>query len=705
MIKAADIMLSNPSFVYADDTICQARVVAGHDKISGILVVDRSEAYVGILNKTLINQEHLPVNAPVSNYVDSSVTPLFASDPVSVIAKVTLEYPSAVLPVLSGEGKPVGVIPDPQFLKDILNDAIKSLSAVVVNVDLTDYGMIVINDEGKIVYFNVSAESILGMKGKNLYGIHVNKVIHDSRLCEVVRKGQPQLMKKLQADGVTLCSNRFPLYKGNEIIGAVGIFKDISENELLLQNMRDLRGLNLDMVGVLESMNDGIVVMDDRGKVIRINSAYESITGLTANQILGENIDFLIGRGCMPALVFPTALEKTKTFNVIKTIGGRDFLIVASPAFGSEGKLIRIVVILKDIDYLNELILNLRATKGLALRCCTQSVAPKNRISQEDMVANSLAMRRVVSLAHKIADVDSNVLITGETGVGKEIVARAMHKCSNRTEGPFIKLNCGAIPEALLESELFGYESGAFTGAKKDGKVGLVELADCGTLFLDEVGDLPMNLQIKLLRVLQEREVMRVGGTKYKKVDFRLITATNRDLEELVKGNLFREDLFYRLNVIPVFIPPLKDRKEDIVPLIMFFLNKFNKKHGLNKKLSSEVIQSLLKYDWPGNIRELENTVERLMVTSDGSIISINDLTNRGLREKGPVVREDRSSPKVLVNVMEETEKKLVYEAVQLCKTTREMSKILGISQSAVVKKMKRYGITKPLEVNLSEKS
>lgn len=703
MIKAADIMLSNPSFVYVDDPICQARVVAGHNKIKGILVLDRSEAYVGILNKALINQEHLPVNAPVSNYIDSSVTPLFASDPISAVAEIPLESSCTVLPVLSREGKPVGVIPDPQFLKDILHDAIKSLTSVVINVGLTDYGMIVINDEGKIVYFNVNAESILGMKGRNLYGIHVNKVIHDSRLCEVVRKGQPQYMKKLQADGITLCSNRFPLHKGSEIIGAVGIFRDISENEQLLQNMRNLRGLNLDMVGVLESMSDGIVVMDNRGKVIRINSAYETITGLSANQILGESVDFLIERGCMPALVFPTVLEKTKTFNVIKTIGGRDFLIVASPAFGSEGRLIKIVVILKDIDFLNELILNLRVTKEQAPRC-SQSVTPRDRISQEDMVATSLAMRRVVSLAHKIAHVDSNVLITGETGVGKEIVARLMHKCSNRMEGPFIKLNCGAIPESLLESELFGYESGAFTGAKKDGKMGLVELADGGTLFLDEVGDLPMNLQIKLLRVLQEREVMRVGGTKCKKVDFRLIAATNRDLEELVKGNLFREDLFYRLNVIPVFIPPLKDRKEDIVPLIMFFLNKFNKKHGLNKKLSSEVIQSLLNYDWPGNIRELENTVERLMVTSDGAIISINDLTNRGLREKGPVVRESRSSSKVLVNVMEETEKKLVYEALQLCKTTREMSKILGISQSAVVKKMKRHGITKPQEANLSEK-
>ena len=316
------------------------------------------------------------------------------------------------------------------------------------------------------------------------------------------------------------------------------------------------------------------------------------------------------------------------------------------------------------------------------------------RMRNTHWIAGSKAMRRVVSLVQKVAKVDSNILIMGETGVGKEMAARSVHNCSRRMDGPFIKLNCGAIPEHLLESELFGYESGAFTGAKKEGKIGLIELADCGTLLLDEVADLPITMQVKLLRVLEERLVMRVGGTKSKKVDFRLIAATNKNLEQMVKKQKFREDLFYRLNVIPVVIPPLRERKEDIIPFILFFLDKFNKKYDMAKEISPEVIQSLLKYEWPGNIRELENTIERLMVTTDSNIIQIEEMKqNTGINIVGSF--EDEKSSKALGTVLEETERNLIYQAFRNCKTTREMADVLGISQSAVVRKIKKYGFSK----------
>jgi PAS domain S-box-containing protein len=701
MIKVRDLALSNPSFVYLDDTIAEARVIARHSRIKGFPVLNRNGSFVGVVDSSLVCRGHVAAHSSIGPYVDSAIRPLNAKDPVSVIEGLSLEATATILPVISEEGNLVGIIPDPVFLKDVLPGIVESLLSVVIegNLDIADYGMIVIDDEGNIVYFNSNAENILGMKGKEVYGVHINKVVHDSKLSEVVKKGQPQLKRKLQADRITLCSNRFPLYKGSEVIGAVGIFKDITENERLLKNVRNLRAVNLEMTGILESMNDGVIVMDNSGKVIRTNSAYEFLSGLTAIQILGEDVNYLISRGSLPSLVASEVLEKKKHLSLIETVRGRDCLCIANPIVDCEGKLIRIVVVMKDIDHLNELILSLQMTQELASRYFEESETFKERIARQDMVATSLAMKRVLSLAHKVAQVDSNVLITGETGVGKEVVARAIHRCSNRMDGPFIKLNCGAIPEPLLESELFGYESGAFTGAKKEGKPGLIELSDGGTLFLDEISDLPMNLQVKLLRVLQEREVMRLGDTKYKRVDFRLIVASNKDLEDLVKQRLFREDLYYRLNVVPVFIPPLRDRREDIVPLTVFFLNKFNKKYGMAKKLSPEVIQELLEYDWPGNIRALENTIERLVVTSDSNIISINDL-----REKTPVNGVNKSPSKVLVDVVEETEKKLICEALQQCKTTREMAKILGISQSAVVKKMKRYGIAKLPDANLVEK-
>lgn len=697
LIMVRDIMLPNPPFLYVNNKVRHARVIFTHSRFKSLPVLHKNGGIAGVLDKKLVMQEHLPADAKLENYINTSVKPLKEYQPISVLNDMEITGETFILPVVSVDNSLVGLIPDPGFFRDVLSDIFKwSKSTALTNQKELDlYGMIIINDDGEILCFNGNAEKILGIKAKDIYGIHVNKVLHESRLCEVVKKGHTYLKAKMQADQVILCTNRFPLYKEDTIVGAVGIFEDISENERLNESLKSLRGLNLEMVGILESINDGIVLFDNNGIIIRTNSAVESIFGLSANQILGMNSDFLHESGCFPSVLVWQVMETKRPIHVIENIKGRGFLVMGRPIFDSHGKLLKIIVIMKDIYYLNELILNLQLTQELASRYCYDLAKDEKQNEQDNMVAQSMAMRRVVSLAHKVAKVDSNVLITGETGVGKELVAKAIHNCSLRMDGPFIKLNCGAIPEPLLESELFGYEAGAFTGAKKEGKRGLIEMADGGTLFLDEVADLPLNLQVKLLRVLQERECMRVGGTISKKVDFRLIAATNKNLDNMVKQNSFRDDLFYRLNVVPVVIPPLRERKEDIVPLVIFFLNKFNKKYGLSKKLSPEVIQSLLKYDWPGNIRELENTIERLVVTSDSSLIQIEEMKENTAIEVASADFSDDIGPKCLTEILDETEKNLIIKAVQHYKTTREMADGLGISQSAVVKKMKKYGITR----------
>ena len=308
-------------------------------------------------------------------------------------------------------------------------------------------------------------------------------------------------------------------------------------------------------------------------------------------------------------------------------------------------------------------------------------------MAKDKIILKSESMKQVVKLAIKVARVDSSVLITGETGVGKEVLARVVHKHSCRVNGPFIKLNCGAIQAELVESELFGYEAGAFTGARREGKLGLIQLADGGTLFLDEIGDLPLNLQVKFLRVLQEREIQRVGGVETKEVDFRLIAATNKSLQDLVKQKKFREDLFYRLDVVPMTIPPLRERKEDILPLALFFLNKFGQRYGLSMRISPEVIEVLLNNDWPGNVRELENTIERLLVTSD------TDVATDHLINKSSNSKDYGKSRLNLREILDQTEKHFILQAFEQCKTTREMAEVLGISQSTVVKKMRKYDI------------
>ena len=308
------------------------------------------------------------------------------------------------------------------------------------------------------------------------------------------------------------------------------------------------------------------------------------------------------------------------------------------------------------------------------------------------IIAYSVEMGKVLHLAGKVAQVTTTVLILGESGVGKEVVARFIHNASLRRNGPFVTINCGAIPQNLLESELFGYEAGAFTGAKREGKPGMIEIASLGTLFLDEISDLPLDLQVKLLQVIQERRLTRVGGIKPVEVDIRIIAATNRDLAKMVEKGEFRADLFYRLNVVPVVIPPLRHRRDDVIPLIYHFLEKHNRAHGYNKTISRNTREVLTRYPWPGNVRELENLIERLVVTVEGEEITVHDLPAY-IKGEG-----DTGSIKVVVKgimplreAVEEVERQIIKYAQEEHETTYEMAEALGVNQSTVVRKIKKY--------------
>jgi len=298
-------------------------------------------------------------------------------------------------------------------------------------------------------------------------------------------------------------------------------------------------------------------------------------------------------------------------------------------------------------------------------------------------------MRERVETALQLAQVDSNVLILGETGVGKELLAQMIHRASKKSQLPFVRVNCAAIPVPLLEAELFGYESGAFTGALREGRKGLFELAEGGTLFLDEIGELPLSVQPKILRAVQDREIMRVGGKKAIKLDVRILAATNRNLENMVKQKEFREDLYYRLNVVPIFLPPLREHPEDIQPLTEAFLEQFNQQFGYRKWIHPEVVRKLKDYDWPGNARELQNLIERLVVTTREDQISIESL-HRCFPLKDSIKGEKRSCLKAM---LENEERRMLEETWRIARSTRKVSALLGISQSTVVKKLNKYGI------------
>jgi len=315
---------------------------------------------------------------------------------------------------------------------------------------------------------------------------------------------------------------------------------------------------------------------------------------------------------------------------------------------------------------------------------CPRKGSRSGQKDHELIIGSDPRILRIIEIIHRIAPFDTTVLLTGESGVGKNCYADMIHSLSLRRQEPYVAINCGAIPENLLESELFGYEKGAFTGAKLNGKNGLIETAHRGTLFLDEIGDLPLHMQVKLLKVIQERRITRIGGTKEKEIDFRLIAASNRDIPALVETGTFRKDLFYRLNVIPITIPPLRERTDDIVQFVNYFTVKYNEKYNKSHVFSDQAIELLKTYSWPGNVRELENVVERVILTADSYVITKDMLPTNFHFD--PI-----NDNKTLKEILEDMEKKVILETYKKYGTTTKAADVLGISQASVSLKLKKY--------------
>ncbi|MEB3103859.1 sigma-54 interaction domain-containing protein, partial [Ferviditalea candida] len=406
-----------------------------------------------------------------------------------------------------------------------------------------------------------------------------------------------------------------------------------------------------------------------------------------------ENINLLrevVEEGIVSRSVTLEVLTTKKPTTIVQSVRGKEVLVTGNPVFDEKGELINVVTNIRDISELNTLKQDLEKTKALTEKYYSELTMLRQKADESiGMVAHSAEMQQIVSLASRVAQVDSTLLILGESGVGKEVIARLIHEQGNRKKGPFIKVNCGAIPRELLESELFGYEAGAFTGANRRGKQGMFELANNGILFLDEVGELPLDLQVKLLHVLQDREVTRVGGTKSVQVNVRVISATNRDLNQMVKEGTFRQDLYYRLNIVPIRIPPLRERTADIIPLAYFFLHRMNQKYGMQKKLSFDLLNNLKNYPWPGNIRELENFIERLIVITEEDEISYEHVPSEMFSREEQTLEIDRP----LKQIMRDVEREILSRSLKKYKTTRKTASALGIDQSTLVRKIQRLNI------------
>lgn len=459
--------------------------------------------------------------------------------------------------------------------------------------------------------------------------------------------------------------------------------------------------LEITFSAMIDSLSDGIFMTDSDGCSIGYNEAFLRITGLP-NDILGRNVSELLEEDLISDSVTIEAIRcRQRVSKIIIYPSGCEALVTGNPAFDEHGKLTTVVCVVRDLSELNGLKDELKRSKMLNKHYqeILRNFGPSLNVAQDKIIVRDPKMQGILDMVPRIADSDATVLVSGESGVGKGLIASLIHEQSSRVvKGQFIKVDCSAIPSALVESELFGYERGAFTGARREGKPGLLEMANHGTVFLDEIGELPLFLQVKLLNVLQDRKIQRVGATHPVPVDIRIISATNRDLEKMVEAGLFRQDLFYRLNVVPIVIPPLRDRKEDILSLALSFLDRFSQRYQRSLNLAPEAMDCLYEYSWPGNVRELENTMERLVVLNQNGVIKREDLPEK-IRRASPIAflaDPDQITDKEILplkTVVAITERKMIEKAIEFNDRLGPTAQALGIDVSTLLRKCKKLGI------------
>lgn len=460
----------------------------------------------------------------------------------------------------------------------------------------------------------------------------------------------------------------------------------------------ELESIKDQLTAILESSYDGIYITDGEGRFLNINDRLMSIIGCEKENAIGTYAQDLVKEGILNKSVVEMVIDSKERTTINQSLKGKtikEIMVTATPILDKDGEIKYIVANVRDMTDLTHMENECNKAKSLSRQYYSELIGERGYV--ENIIAESTEMKRVIQLAYQVAQVDSNVLLEGESGTGKDVIARFIHEMSPRNKAPLISINCAGIPETLLEAELFGYEEGSFTGAKKGGKVGLIELADGGTLFLDELNSLPIGLQGKLLRVIETYDIKRLGSRQSKKINFRLVAMTNKNLRNLVSKGLFRKDLYFRVNTIPIVLPPLRRRKKDVVPLALHFLKYFNKKFNYNKDLSASTLKYLEAYNWPGNVRELKNTIERLIVMTDNDLITEKDLPNEIIGSFGSnkfqIIIRDIVPLKELTDA---AEAKLIKLAMERFHTTREAAKALKISQTSVVRKVNKLSEKNP---------
>jgi PAS domain S-box-containing protein len=560
-------------------------------------------------------------------------------------------------------------------------------------LDASHNGIVMINADGRVLAYNQAATRMLQNGGPAPLGRHFAEVHPETwpDMKHILETGQPQIGKQIRLNQATIIANRNPVRDNGRVTGVISVFQDISEYEAIISELQGYRRLHRQFEAIFESSADGLYVTDGRARTIRVNSAYERITGLTRDELVGRNMAELVRAGVFDVSVTLEVLRQGGPMTIMQKVkSGKQVMVTGTPIYDEAGEVALVVTSVRDITELNELKARLEEARRLSSRYY-QALLEQDSLEHvfNKMVVKSTAMQRVVQRAVKAAGADNTILLQGESGVGKSMLARIIHQASPRRQGPFVKISCAAIPETLLESELLGYNKGAFTGAAPAGKAGLIETAHTGTVFLDEVAELALAMQVKLLQVIEEKIFTRVGATRPTSVDVRIITATNRDLKELMKRGAFRQDLYYRLGVVPIAIPPLRERREDIPALILSVLEKHRLSTGRAKRLQPEVVDRLMSYDYPGNVRELINIVEVMAIMSEGGSIGLVDAPSE-IRRSLPATADPGGDGATLKAAVRAFEIQMIEKALRRHGTAQRAARALGIHPTTLWRKLPR---------------
>ncbi|MFO7882151.1 MAG: sigma-54-dependent Fis family transcriptional regulator [Kosmotogaceae bacterium] len=548
--------------------------------------------------------------------------------------------------------------------------------------------VLVIDTDERIILINDEACKILGLDRKNVLGKRVVNTVPNTRLHIVLKTGKPEHNKVQYLGKKTIVTNRIPLINEKDNVYAVmAVFRDITSVQKMAEEVTNLREVEAMLTAIIDSTHDAISVADAEGKIIMVNKEYSRITGMSAKYVVGKMATVDISEGS--SLHLEVARTKEPIFNARLKVGPakKEVVVNVTPIFvkkefkGSVG-------VIHDISEIEKLAKELEDTRRMLRHM-------KAHYTFDDIAGSSNKMQVAIEQARRVSKTKMTVLLRGPSGTGKELFAHAIHNSSDRSKQSFISVNCAALPESILESELFGYTEGAFTGARKGGKPGLLAEANGGTLFLDEIGKMSLNVQSKFLRFLQNKEVTPVGGSKSFKIDTRVIAATNLDLEKLMEKGDFLSDLYYRLNVVPIVIPPLKEHMEDLPEIASVILMRLNQEYGrVVEEISSQAMRIMQEYNWPGNVRELENIIGRSLINMDPEekLILPEHLPSLSNYTEKPTAESVEGS---LNDLVSRYEKSIILNTLERnngnkTKTARD----LGISVRALYYKLERYGVT-----------